>query len=320
MGIGLLFAVLVGLSWVVTGAAVGQSERLGFGAWRHQCVYTAMYGAAALLILLVGRVIEPNAPAFSLRFDALPALLVALWGVLSYGQNLCVGLGMRRGSNGSVWTIAQSGFVFPVALGFATGNTPVCPTRVLGVLFVLFGVWCCGRGKNEAVSATRSGLAAKNGKRWLVPALGGFFLCGLNQCMQTLASFFPAETRPSPLLRVLFGATGVLCAVFFHRVVMQLKTGKRNDRSPTDGKPCGVFLAICLVNACVFLAAGFFFHYNALDRLTAAGRISIAGPAMLSACLTGFLLYGITVLHEKPKSMQLAGTAFAILGAMMSAL
>lgn len=54
--------------------------------------------------------------------------------------------------------------------------------------------------------------------------------------------------------------------------------------------------------------------YNALDRLEAAGLISIATPTMLSACLVGFTIYGAVVLHERPSRPQLMGTAFALAG------
>lgn len=312
MGLGLVFAVLVGLSWVVTGAAVGLAEKHGYGAWRHQFAYTSMYGLATALVVAVGAARCPNVPAFSLRFDPAPALFIALWGVLSYAQNLCVGAGMRRGPNGIVWTIAQSGFALPVLLGFAMGNTPLTAIRVAGVFSVLLGVVCCGRAKGNG--------KARHGRGWLVPALLGFLFCGLNQCAQAMASFFPAETRPSPLLRVLFGAVGVLSAVAVHRAaVLAFGNVRSRERQPPPSR-YGRLVTICAVNAAVFFLSGFCFHYNALDRLEAAGRISAANPVMLAACLVGFVLYGIVFLREKPSASQLAGTLLAVIGAILVAI
>lgn len=213
------------------------------------------------------------------------------------------------GPNGIVWTIAQSGFVFPVVLGFATGNTPLSALRVTGVLCVLLGVAICGRAKGNK----------PGGHGWLAPALGGFVLCGLNQCAQALASFFPEATRPSSLVRVLCGAAGVLAAVAVHRAVSRARAGGGASLAAPGPRPRGYLVKICAVNAVVFFLTGFCFHYNALDRLEAAGRISVANPVMLAACLAGFLLYGLVALRERPSGAQLAGTACAIAGAALVA-
>lgn len=307
MLIGIFFAMMVGLSWIVTGAAVGLAEKHGYGAWRHQFVYTSMYGVAAAIVLAVGATLRPDAPAFSLRFNPLPALCVVLWGVLSYAQNLCVGVGMRNGPNGIVWTIVQSGFVFPVVLGFATGNTPLTGLKAAGVVCVLLGIVCCGRARGSDAAPFRRG--------WLLPALLGFFFCGLNQCAQALASFFPAGTRPTPLVRVICGAIGVIMAVAVHRAVVRFCRSVHVGEHPAPQGKCGFLLKICAVNAVFFFLAGFCFHYNALDRLEAAGRISAANPIMLASCLLGFAIYGTVALKERLTLTQLGGTALAVAGA-----
>ena len=304
---GILFAIMVGLSWIVTGAAVGLAEKHGFGAWRHQFVYTSMYGVAATVVLALGAMLCPDVQAFSLRFKLIPALCIVLWGVLSYAQNLCVGVGMRRGPNGIVWTIVQSGFVFPVVLGFATGNTPFTVLKAAGVVCVLLGVVCCGRAKG--------GDAVPHRGDWLLPALLGFLFCGLNQCAQALASFFPAETRPTPLVRVICGAAGVLVSVAVHRAAVGLCRSVHEEEHAVPQGKFGFLLTICAVNAVFFFLAGFCFHYNALDRLEAAGRISAANPIMLASCLVGFVIYGTVALKERLTLTQLAGTALAVAGA-----
>lgn len=307
MLIGIFFAMMVGFSWIVTGAAVGLAEKHGYGAWRHQFVYTSMYGVAAVVVLAVGATLRPGVPAFSLRFNPLPALCIVLWGVLSYAQNLCVGVGMRNGPNGIVWTIVQSGFVFPVVLGFATGNTPLTGLKAAGVVCVLLGVVCCGRARGSDAAPFRRG--------WLLPALLGFLFCGLNQCAQALASFFPEGMRPTPLVRVICGAIGVIMAVAVHRAaVRRCWRVHGGERHPPQGQ-CGFLLKICAVNAVFFFLAGFCFHYNALDRLEAAGRISAANPIMLASCLLGFAIYGTVALKERLTLTQLAGTALAVAGA-----
>jgi drug/metabolite transporter (DMT)-like permease len=70
--------------------------------------------------------------------------------------------------------------------------------------------------------------------------------------------------------------------------------------------------------AILFLSS-FCFLYNALDRLEEAGRIAVANPTMLAACLVGFTLYGAMFLHERPSRAQLLGTAFALAGIVLVA-
>ena len=333
MALGILFAVLVGFSWVVTGAVVGLAEKNGYGAWRHQFIYTAMYGTVAIVVLCVGAALWPGKTAFSLRFNSAPALLVVLWGIFSYAQNICVGRGMRRGPNGIVWTIAQSGFVLPVVMGFALGNTQLTALRATGVLCVLTGVALCGKAKGTTArpqvsphigaTAPPSVLAVAGDDchraafGWLAPALLAFLFCGLNQCAQALASFYPEASRPSPLMRGLCGALGVLVAAAAHRAFVK-GSAAGNDRHPAP-QSYGFLIKICAINAVFFFLAGFCFHYNALDRLEAAGRISVANPVMLAACLVGFAIYGTVALHEKPPLLQLVGTAATILGAALIA-
>ena len=104
-----------------------------------------------------------------------------------------------------------------------------------------------------------------------------------------MASFFPAETRPSPLLRVLFGAVGVLSAVAVHRAaVLAFGNVRSRERQPPPSR-YGRLVTICAVNAAVFFLSGFCFPYNAF-------------------------------LQEKPSASQLAGTLLAVIGAILVAI
>lgn len=54
-------------------------------------------------------------------------------------------------------------------------------------------------------------------------------------------------------------------------------------------------------------------------RPESVGRIAIATPLMLSACLVGFAAYGAAFLRERPSRPQLLGTAFALAGIVLVA-
>lgn len=308
MALGILFAILTGLSWVVSGAVVGLAEKRGCGTSRQQLVGGALKATITLAVLTAGVALRPGAAAFSLRSDMRSFLWMVLCGFMNYWGAVCMGRAMLRGPNGIVWTIVQSGFVFPFALGVALGNTPLTVANAAGALCVLAGVACCGRAKG-------SRRETRDGATWLVPALAGFALCGATQCAQCLAAMGPHETRPSALLRILFELTGAFCAIIPHRLWLWRRN--RAVAAPVDpdlGAKYRFLLKISSIHAVIFFTAGFWWLYNALDRLEAAGLIAVANPLMLASCLVGFTIYGAVALRERPSRAQLLGTFFALAG------
>ena len=314
---GILFAVLTGLSWIAVGAVVGLAEKRGCGTDRQQLVGQAITGSIAAAVLALGVALRPGAEAFSLRSAPAPMLWTALWGFLNYYMSLCMGRAMRIGPNGTVWTIVQCGFVFPFVLGVAIGNTALTAPRAAGLLCVVTGVCFCGRAK----TATARRAAAGNGSGgWLAPALAGFVLCGLNQCAQCMASLAPPEVRPTALVRILCGVAGAFAALLPHRFLLWRSRRREGTPEPPDlGAKYRYLLKICGVSSAIFFLSSFCFLYNALDRLEEAGRIAVATPTMLAACLVGFTIYGATFLRERPSRAQLAGTAFAVAGIVLVA-
>ena len=308
MALGILFAILTGLSWVVSGAVVGLAEKRGCGTSRQQLIGGALKAAITLAVLAAGVALRPGAAAFSLRSDMQSFLLTVLCGFMNYWGAVCMGRAMLRGPNGIVWTIVQSGFIFPFALGVALRNTPLTAANAAGAVCVMAGVVCCGKAKG-------SGHEPRDGASWLAPALAGFALCGATQCAQCLAAMGPHETRPSALLRILFELTGAFCAIIPHRLWLWHRN--RAVAAPADpdlGAKYRFLLKICSIHAAIFFAAGFWWLYNALDRLEAAGLIAVANPLMLASCLVGFTIYGAVALRERPSRAQLLGTLFALAG------
>ena len=76
---------------------------------------------------------------------------------------------------------------------------------------------------------------------------------------------------------------------------------------------CGLALIPGFVASC-------WFHFNALDRLEAAGAIAIASPMEVNACLIGFFLYGRLALRERTTALQNAAFAMGLLGVALLAL
>lgn len=296
-----MLAILTGLSWVVTGAVVGLVERHGRPTGQLLAVRSLFLLFAATPMLVVGHAVCPGAAAFTPCLAWRPAALMAAWGALSYVMAVLMGRAMALGPNGAVWTIVQSGFVFPFAMGIALGNTPATPPRLAGLALVLAGVAFGGmaRGSGDMASPQKTGAS----RAWLAPALLGFIFCGANQCAVNLVSFLPPEARPAQLERIVLGALGMLGAAALHGFAAWKAVGS----GPRAEAPFRFLVKVAAAEATVWLFSGLFLLYNALDRLQAAGLAAIASPIMVASCLAGFLIYGAVAMRERPNRFQALG-------------
>ena len=309
---GILLAVLTGFSWVVTGAAVGLVERHGRPTRHLLTARSAILLVVSTLLLVVGHTVWPKAAIFTPCLAWRPALLMAAWGALSYVMAVFMGRAMARGPNGAAWTIVQSGFVFPFAMGIALGNPAATPTRLAGLSLVLAGVVFGGMAKtgkatdHSSVVVRHSSLrgAAPPHRAWLVPALLGFVFCGANQCAVNLVSFLPPEARPAQPERIVWGALGMFVTAALHGLVAQIG---RQDRPNTTPSPLSFLIKVAVFESVVWIFSGILLLYNALDRLQAAGLAAIASPIMVASCLVGFVIYGAIALRERPNRHQWLG-------------
>ena len=312
---GILLAILTGFSWVVTGAAVGLVERHGRPTRHLLTARSAILVVVSTLLLVVGHAVWPKAAIFTPCLAWRPALLMAAWGALSYVMAVFMGRAMARGPNGAAWTIVQSGFVFPFAMGIALGNTAATPARLAGLALVLAGVAFGGmaRGRGGAAASPSPGAT----RAWLVPALLGFVFCGANQCAVNLVSFLPPEARPAQPERIVWGALGMFVTAALHGLVA--RTG-RQDRPNTTPSPLSFLIKVAAFESVVWLFSGILLLYNALDRLQAAGLAAIASPIMVASCLMGFLVYGAIALRERPNRYQTLGILCSLGGVVLLAL
>ena len=313
MTLGLLFAVLTGLTWVVTGAIVGLAEKRGCGAFRQQLVGTLYSLAAVTAALLVGRAAAPAAPAFAFEARALPAFLMFAWGFLNFWMIFFMGRAMARGPNGLAWTVTQSGLVFPFLMGVLTGRSEPTPLRMVGFFLILANVVVSGLSKSRG--AQTGGPTA----RWFLPALVAFVFCGANQCAVNLVSYLPGDVRPAQLERMFWGGIGTLAAWALHQAGRRALAGPA-PRDPDLRAKYLYLLKICGLALIPGFLSSFYFHFNALDLLEAAGAIAVASPMEVNACLLGFFVYGWFCLRERPSAPQCAAFAAGLAGIALIAL
>ena len=312
MAVGLLFAVLTGLTWVITGAIVGSAERRGCGAFRQQLVSTVLSLAAVSVALVAGGRLFPDSGAFAFSAARTPSLLMVSWGFLNFWMIFFMGRAMARGPNGLAWTVTQSGLVFPFLMGVISGRSPLTWARAAGFAMIV---------ANVVVSGVSKGGSAKGGStlRWFLPALAAFVLCGANQCAVNLVSYLPEDARPENLERMFWGGVGTFAAWAVFTAGKRLLEGP-SPRDPDLRAKYAFLLKVCGLALIPGFVASCWFHFNALDRLQAAGAIAIASPMEVNACLLGFFLYGRLALHERTTAAQNAAFAMGLLGVALIAL
>lgn len=319
MTLGLLLCILTGFCWVVVGVAIGSVERHG---WPIRCFLVAnnvLSCAFCAAILLVGGRMAPDSAALRFTGARVPAVCLSLCGVLNYLMVVAMAAGMRRGPNGLVWTISQSGLVFPFLMGvFVLGNTTLTWARSLGILLVLANIVVSGLGGKGPRTTPGPSLA-----RWFPAALAAFVFSGANQCAANLPSYF-ASVETSTLERTFWSVFGNLATWCVHSGVRALMAARKKEKEgfpqtvgARPGRSVGflLFVAACVTLTCVASAA--VLQFRGLDLLAAANAGAVGYPLMVATSLIGFFLYSALVLRERPTPLQSAGLVSCVAGAAL---
>lgn len=315
MAIGIIFAILTGLSWVVVGAFVGLAEKRGCGSSRFMLVRSSFSLTVASLLYLTGHALMPGSAFF--RFTAEPRAAACMFacGFFNYCMILAMGAAMARGPNGPAWTITQSGFVFPFALGVLSGNTRFTWLLAAGLVLVLSNVVANGLLRGGGSSASADG---RGGRRagWFPLALLAFVFCGINQCASNLVSYLPEDVRPEALERIVWVAVGSIGGWSLDNIWRLLRDGP----SPCEAGLRAKYLyvaKICAVNTTISFSASLFFCYEAQDRLKDASAAAIAYPVMVVSCFLGFAAYSVIFLREHLSRLLWLAFAAGVLGIVL---
>ena len=321
MVLGIVFAILTGLSWVLVGAVVGLAEKRRCGTERQQLVTSLLAVAIAGLAYAAGPFLLPGSDIFRFGGDLRGAGAMALCGFLNFWMILAMGRAMARGPNGPVWTITQSGFVFPFALGVISGNTRFSWTLATGLALVIANTavtGLCGK-KDEGGSADAGsppGVRGRHFPGWLPLALLAFFFCGMNQCAALLVAYLPVEARPKDLERFLWLYGGIFIGWLFHAAWRRLWDGPP-QRDPALRAKYAYLMKICGISTVIAFAVCLFFNFKAIDLLTDANAGAIAYPLMVVSCFLGFAVYGRAVLRERLTPLQRVAFAAGIAGIIL---
>ena len=306
MATGILFAVLTGISWIWTGIVISYAARNKVNIPYIQLSGTLLGMAISITVLCLMGILGREAPEISARTKWLTACCLIAFGILNYFMFLAMGAAMRRGPNGIVWSIIQSGIIFPFLMGILVFHVTPTASRIGGMVLmvssvILFGL---GKGKKEEAKGPHEG---KN--LWYLFALLGLLLCGLNQCCANLPSYLNNGEPIGSVYRACFAQVGTLAGWLIGSLAT--RTLSRPKFHPGELKKI-LFFAISL-NA-VGLTASYLLFYNALNFLAEADAGSLGYPLVVSSCVVGFFLYSVIFLREKTGILQKIGFLFGVAG------
>lgn len=302
---GILLAVTTGICWIWAGIVTSHASRRNMSIPFIQ-LFGAVFGFGISCVILAGMaLLFPERFGISRNVLLLSAGSQYVFGILNYLMFIAMGRAMREGPNGIVWSIVQSGLIFPFLMGITIFSVPAGPVRWIGLFLILGALVFFGIGKGTAKKKTDGKAVGK----WYLFALLAMLLCGMNQCFGNLPSYLSGKETVSPVFRAMFSQMGALTGWGIGMLMKwtDLKTGFE------PGKRKMVMLFALAGNA-VGLLSTYLFFYNAQDYLVRANAGAIAYPVIVCSCVAGFFLYSIFVLREKTHTAQKIGFVLGLAG------
>lgn len=292
--LGITAMVLVGCSWSVDGYVMGKAPRQGIHIpvllFLTYLVSTAVSGIAGAV---------QGIPAVSVKGFLLAFIALFLQGIFNSFQLEVMSRAMQRGPNGIIWTMTQSGFIFPFAMGILFFQVPLGFLRGTGFLLILTSLYLFGRSSGGSAAG-----------KWRLLAVTAFILTGISQCLSNLPSYSAEASQVTAVWRTFAASLGFMVGALLMRwrdCGVFLKDVWRSFGSGLIWKYCGLLNLFAIVSSILLL-------YPGMDRLSRCGYGAIAYPLMVCSCLIFFESFAILVLHEKRSNLQKAALVLCLLG------
>ena len=152
---------------------------------------------------------------------------------------------------------------------------------------------------------------------WMIPAFAAFILCGIQQSVANLPSYYPELTKLNPAYRTIFTASGVIFGAFCWNSFKILFRGFKLDWTQLRNKYLWFYIFATKIYS---LLTAYFLLYRGMDALAKAGAGSIAYPLLVSSCIIGFFLYSVLILKEKNRPIQYAAFTLCLTGIILISL
>lgn len=277
--------LIVGAGWCVFGYLMGEAPKRKFDVTGFLLICVVIEFLTSLLVALFQGIPAATAAGWMIAGGSLIAC-----GIANYFQLDFMSRAMQNGPNGIIWTVAQSGFVFPFAMGTILFSVPLSWCRSVGFVLILAGLVIFGVSGDNRVSG-----------KWKSWALAAFLATGASQCLSNLPSYYAQADAVTPMWRTAAFALGLFlgCLAVRFRNIPELF---RHSGELLKRKDAIVMALIGGVSNLIFF---FLFLYPGMNALAKANAGAIAYPLMVCSCLIVFELYSIIFLREKRSMWQI---------------
>ena len=299
---GIIALIVTGASWSIVGIVMGSAPKHKVDTSFIQ-FFGSLFSILACIVLLLSIKTEwSNAMYFSL-------ICYTSAGLLNFLLLQLMSIAMQHGPNGTVWMIVQSGIIFPFTMGILFFAVPLPFTRICGMIILIAALFLFGRAKGNG--------GEKKQGNWLIPAFAAFILCGIQQSITNLPSYYPELTKLNPAYRTIFTSSGVIFGAFCWNLFKIQFRGFKPDWTQLRNKYLWLYI---LLFKSYGLVTSYFLLYRGMDALAKAGAGSIAYPLLVSSCIIGFFLYSVLLLKEKNRPIQYAAFILCLTGIVLISL
>ncbi len=291
---GITAMVLVGVGWTFFGYVMGKAPRQNI-----QIPYLLI--CSSFLALVVSSVIGlyQGFPRLSLFGYFITFGVLVICGIANYFQLDFMSRAMQKGPNGIIWSIIQSGFVFPFFMGVIFFGVQLNILRIGGLVSLLAALALFGMGKKTASEGD-----------WKLPAFGSFLMTGLSQMLSNLPSYFPEAEAVSSIWRTAAFSVGLGLGA----VILELPKGKLFFTELGSHFRRLAVWGNCLLLEIPEMVTSYLLLYPGMDILSRAGIGSVAYPVMVGSCIIFFELFAVLILREKRKPVQWFALLLCLLG------
>ena len=295
MFFGIFAMVMVGSGWTVWGYVMGKAPKLNIDVNALLFIFTGFE-----FVISTAAAFSMGVPQATLKGWLLGYVILMVGGIANYFQLEIMSRAMQRGPNGIIWTITQSGFIFPFAMGVICFNVSLHTLRAAGFVLII-------------ISLIMFGMSGKNNSsgKWKFLAMMAFTVTGISQALSNLPSYFAEAEAITPMWRTSGAAAGMVLGVVLTKIAELPKLLKTISLEVKRWDVWKMALLAGLSN----VVCSFLFLYPGMNILEKLGAGAIAYPVMVCSCLAVFELFAIICLREKRSAVQVAAVVLCLCGA-----
>lgn len=286
--------VLVGLGWTFFGYVMGKAPRQNI-----KIPYLLIFSSMLALVVSSAIGLYQGFPRLTPFGYFITFGILVICGIANYFQLDLMSRAMQKGPNGIIWSIIQSGFVFPFFMGVIFFGVKLNLLRIGGLISLLAALALFGTGRKTVSEGN-----------WKLPAFGAFAMTGISQMLSNLPSYFPEAQAVSSIWRTAAFSVGLCLGA----VILELPKGKQ-----FFAELGGHFRRLEVWRNCLMLevpemASSYLLLFPGMDILSRAGIGSVAYPVMVGSCIIFFEIFAVLVLREKRRPAQWLALVLCLLG------